>query len=89
MDLTATYNGPASEPFTVKHSIPTPPSASVSDKTQYLDELRNAVTATQDQINQELTARMEQDKARSGDGKPAVDDAKEEENYGEEVQEED
>ena len=44
----------------------------------------------QEQINTELTARMEEDKAReAGNGKGAVDEAKEEDNYGEEVVEED
>jgi hypothetical protein len=44
----------------------------------------------QEQINKELTARMEEDKARDAEGtKPkVVDDAKEEDNYGEEIVEE-
>lgn len=89
LGLTATYKSPASEPFTTSQSIPAPPSTSVSDKTAYLSSLRQAVTSTQEQINKELTERMEQDKAREGSNSRGVDDAKEEENYGEEVVEED
>ena len=42
----------------------------------------------QETINKELTSRMEDDKAVA-DGKSGVDEAKEEDNYGEEVPEED
>lgn len=90
LNLTATYNSPTSEPFTITHTLPAPASASVSDKSQYLSSLRQAVSATQDQINKELTSRMEEENSRSANGAKAVDEAKEEENYGEEVvQEED
>ncbi|KPM45787.1 hypothetical protein AK830_g835 [Neonectria ditissima] len=83
--LCTSYASPASEPFATSHVLPALQSpASVADKTAYLAALRAAVTDAQAQINKELTARMEQDKARDA---AAVDDAKEEENYGEEVQE--
>ncbi|KAF5233673.1 hypothetical protein FANTH_12472 [Fusarium anthophilum] len=82
--LTADYTSPASEPFKVAHTLPAISSpASTTDKSSYLKALRASVTDTQDTINKELTARMEQDKARD-----AAAEAKEEENYGEEVQEE-
>ncbi|KAH7259742.1 uncharacterized protein BKA55DRAFT_688031 [Fusarium redolens] len=61
----------------------TSPETSTADKSSYLKTLRASVANTQATINQELTARMEQDKARD-----AAAEAKEEENYGEEVQEE-
>ncbi len=66
----------------------------MADKSTYLAELRKSVTALQADVNRELTARMEEDKARdastaAASGKKVVDDEKEEENYGEEVQEED
>ncbi|KAH7158879.1 hypothetical protein DER46DRAFT_662865 [Fusarium sp. MPI-SDFR-AT-0072] len=61
----------------------TSPATSTADKSSYLKALRASVADTQDTINKELTARMEQDKARD-----AAAEAKEEENYGEEVQEE-
>lgn len=90
--LSATYRSPASEAFTVTENIPAPPSASVTDKAAYLVALRQALSSTQAQINKELTERMEQDKARDdakadAGGNKTVDDVKEEENYGEEVQE--
>lgn len=90
----ATYTSPDNEHFTITKNIPAPPSSSVQDKTQYLEALRRAVAETQDQVNKELTARMEEDKARetpaggSAAAKLGADEDKEEENYGEEVQEE-
>ncbi|KAF4971926.1 hypothetical protein FSARC_1369 [Fusarium sarcochroum] len=82
--LTADYVSPASEPFRVSHTLPAISStASTADKSSYLKALRTSVADTQATINQELTARMEQDKARD-----AATEAKEEENYGEEVVEE-
>lgn len=93
--LTATYTSPANEPFTVAETIPAPLSASVADKTQYLQALRQAVDDTQARINRELTARMQEDKSRDataskqGAAKPDVDEDKEEENYGEEIPDQD
>jgi hypothetical protein len=82
--LTAEYVSPVSEQFRVSHTLPAISStASTSDKSSYLNTLRASIADTQATINQELTARMEQDKARD-----AAAEAKEEENYGEEVQEE-
>lgn len=76
--LTASYASPISAPFSVSHPLP-----SIADKTTYLAALRAYVADTQSTINKELTERMEQDKARD-----AATEAKEEENYGEEVVEE-
>lgn len=86
INLTASYTSPTSAPFTLTETLPAPTTSSTADKTQYLAALRAAVTATQEKVNKELTARMEEDKAR--DAKTGIDEAKEEENYGEEVQEE-
>ncbi|KAF5133732.1 uncharacterized protein G6M90_00g008360 [Metarhizium brunneum] len=92
--LTASYKSPENEHFTITESIPTSPSTSVQDKTHFLEALRKAVTDTQEQINKELTARMEEDKAREAASGATIaarlgaDEDKEEENYGEEVQEE-
>ncbi|KAL1865143.1 hypothetical protein Daus18300_007269 [Diaporthe australafricana] len=94
LSLTGTYSSPTNAPFTTTHELQAPPSGTanptVPDKTKYLSDLRKAAAAMQDQVNKELTQRMEEDKAREAgkNGKPAADDAKEEENYGEEVQEE-
>ncbi|KJZ78835.1 hypothetical protein HIM_01608 [Hirsutella minnesotensis 3608] len=92
--LSATYAAPSSEHFHISKTIPAPPSDGVDDKMQYLKTLRRAVEESQAQINKELTLRMEQDKTRdaAAGNKAAgtnVDEDKEEENYGEEVQEED
>ncbi|KAL6886978.1 hypothetical protein GGI43DRAFT_388436 [Trichoderma evansii] len=74
-------------PFSITKSIPAPPTPlDPAGKSKYLESLRACVAAAQDQINKELTTRMEEDKAR--EGAAAVDEEKEEENYGEEVQEE-
>lgn len=95
LSLTGTYSSPSNAPFTTTHDLQAPASGTVNptvaDKTKYLSDLRKATAAMQDQINKELTQRMEEDKAREAgkNGTVAADDAKEEENYGEEVQEED
>ncbi|KAI6783665.1 uncharacterized protein J7T54_005694 [Emericellopsis cladophorae] len=86
--LTATYASAVSTPFTVSKPLPTPSSSSsaTTDKTQYLQSLREALISTQAEINTELTQRMEEDNGRAG-GKSAAE-VKEEENYGEEIVEE-
>lgn len=92
LSLTGSYSSPTNAPFTTTQELQAPPSGivdpTVPDKTKYLSDLRKAVATMQDQVNKELTQRMEEDKAKEAgkNGKPAVDDAKEEENYGEEVQ---
>ncbi|KAG6360562.1 hypothetical protein INS49_011624 [Diaporthe citri] len=97
LSLTGTYSSPTNAPFTTTHELQAPPSGTVDptvpDKTKYLSDLRKAVAIMQDQVNKELTQRMEEDKAKAKEavknGKPAVDDAKEEQNYGEEEVQED
>lgn len=91
--LTVSYSSPTSTPFSITESIPAPPTPlDPAGKSKYLESLRASVATTQDQINKELTTRMEEDKAREaaagGGAQPSVDEEKEEENYGEEVQEE-
>lgn len=76
--LSATYTSPTSAPFTLAHTLPP------ADHAPYLASLRGAAAALQDNVNRELTRRMEEDKAREG----KADEVKEEENYGEEVVEE-
>lgn len=83
--LKTSYNSPTNAPFSFVTNLP-----SQSDKTAYLSSLRNAIAETQEQINKELTSRMEDDKATAAaKGAPTKDDATEEDNYGEEVPEED
>jgi hypothetical protein len=93
--LHATYSSPESEAFTHTQQIPTPATDNVSDRTAYLGALRKAVIDMQERINKDLTSRMEEDKVRetgaaNGNKKNGgvVDEAKEEDNYGEEVVEE-
>ncbi len=92
--LTAKYTSPSNEAFSVDKPLPASPTTDVAAKTEYLSALRSAVASTQEQVNKELTARMEEDKARAAPSdaaaakKAGVDEDKEEENYGEEVQEE-
>lgn len=93
--LAATYtttpqtNNP---PFTITTAIAAPTSPSqtpLEQKTAYLRSLRAAVLGAQEEINKELTQRMEEDNARAGGGGASGKDAREEENYGEEMIEED
>jgi hypothetical protein len=88
--LSATYTSPTNAPFSITKTLPVPAADNIESRTTYLADLRKAVAGIQDEINKELTARMEEDKARDASAKVAdVDEAKEEENYGEEVVEED
>ena len=101
--ITAQYNAPHSTSFILTQSIAftsSPSSASSSScsastahKAGFLSGLQKAVTTIQDQVNKELTSRMEEDKAREGAGRleatKDIDEDEEEDNYGEEVQPED
>lgn len=91
--LSAVYHSPTNEPFTTTLPISAPPTDKTTDRTAYLSCLRKATTELQERINTELTARMEEDKARGANGNgiakaKGVDEAKEEDTYGEEVPEE-
>lgn len=93
--LSATYNSPTNAPFFAVHKLSAPLSSKTEDRTSYLSTLRKATSELQETINKELTQRMEEDKAReaapsTGNGTKAkgVDEAAEEDNYGEEVVEE-
>ncbi|CAG8976432.1 hypothetical protein HYALB_00012650 [Hymenoscyphus albidus] len=84
--LTATYSSPINPSFTHTQTLPSP-----AEKTAYLAALRKATAEMQDTINKELTTRMEDDKklAEGATSGTKIDEAKEEDNYGEEVVEED
>jgi len=91
LTLAATYTSTSgNEPFSATRALSAPLAAgedgAVESRTKYLRDLRAAAAEVQDQVNKELTARMEEDNRRAGAGTGA-DDTKEEENYGEEVQE--
>lgn len=92
--LKASYDSPTNDPFTHTQSIPAPKTADTAERVAYLSALRKATANLQEHINKELTARMEDDKAREAadavakgklNGTGLVDEGKEEENYGEEV----
>ncbi|KUJ13150.1 uncharacterized protein LY89DRAFT_153390 [Mollisia scopiformis] len=94
--LSATYNSPTNAPFTHTTKLPTPATTAPKDRTAYLSSLKAAVADLQDDINTDLTSRMEEDKAREASANgtsrskaKGVDESKEEDNYGEEVVEED
>jgi hypothetical protein len=83
--LSAVYNAPSSEEKTFDQSLPIcSDESSPSERTAYLAALRTSITDAQDQINAFLTQKMEEDNKKSGVAS-AIDDAKAEENYGEEV----
>lgn len=90
--LTAAYQSTVNQDFSFSETLAVPASDSIEDRTKYLKSLRQAVLQIQDKVNKELTARMEEDNARATGGQTTVagvDEAKEEENYGEEPQGED
>ncbi|MCJ1388463.1 hypothetical protein MMC18_001310 [Xylographa bjoerkii] len=69
-----------------EHSLKAlPVQFSTVEKTAYLSALRSSVTHLQEEVNSFLTAKMEEDKAVAAPSTGAMDDKKEEENYGEEV----
>ena len=56
---------------------------STSDRTAFLEALQTSVVGLQDEVNEFLTKKIGEDNVASG--KLAAEEAKEEENYGEEV----
>ncbi|KAJ5263832.1 hypothetical protein N7478_011437 [Penicillium angulare] len=84
--LRATYTAPdATKSF--QFTIPPASQDSFAAKQAHLAALRSEVPKLQDEINVYLTARMEEDK--KAQGQLSEKEAKEEENYGEEVVEDD
>ncbi|RCI12566.1 hypothetical protein L249_0333 [Ophiocordyceps polyrhachis-furcata BCC 54312] len=90
LTLKAVYKSATNESFSVVRHITAPLSDAVAEKVRCLETLRNAVDETQALVNKELTTRMEEDKAREAHSstKLGVDEDKEEDNYGEDVQDE-
>ncbi|KAJ5373691.1 EKC/KEOPS complex subunit Gon7 [Penicillium concentricum] len=83
--LNAVYTAPQSTE-TFEHVFSTT-TGTLAAKQAHLSELQLLVPKLQDQINAFLTERMEEDKKVQG--KLSAQEAKEEENYGEEVVEDD
>lgn len=59
--------------------------APTKEKTTFLSALRTSVVKLQEEVNEYLTARMEEDRATAATHGAKLDENKEEENYGEEV----
>ena len=84
--LKAEYAAPnASKTF--EHPLPTTDTTTTEGKAAYLSALRESVAKMQEEINTFLTAKMEEDKVLVAMAGAKGDDKKEEENYGEEVEE--
>ncbi|KAH8200636.1 hypothetical protein TruAng_005173 [Truncatella angustata] len=66
-----------SEPFALATPLPALPAEPSAPPTEYLRSLRGAVTSAQARINEALTLRMEEDKAREAAAAAAADDATE------------
>lgn len=84
-EVTALYIGPSSTK-TFAHTLPSSSTQNTKEKTEYLSALRKSVILLQAEVNEYLTARMEDDKATTGSSGQAVDEQKQEQNYGEEVE---
>ncbi|KAI9737295.1 MAG: hypothetical protein M1818_005828 [Claussenomyces sp. TS43310] len=89
--LAARYRSPTNESFSFEEKLPTLTTTLLEDRVAYLSQLRESTAQLQGIINAELTKRMTEDKLleEKNAAQDAVDDAREEENYGEEVVEED
>lgn len=83
--LQASYTAPDTA-NSFQHSIPAPATDSLA-KQAHLTALQALIPKLQDEVNVYLTARMEED--NEAKGKLSEKEAKEEENYGEEVVEDD
>ncbi len=87
--LSATYSSPTNKSFIQSQRLPALATPKPADRVEYLTSLREAVATMQEEINKNLTARMEEDKAREAivvnGTKANLNESKEEDNYGEEV----
>jgi hypothetical protein len=84
-NLTATYASPSGT-HAFSHTLPSPSSTNVTEKTAYLSALRSKNADLQSEINAFLTQKMEEDvKAAEGSAsKRSRKEEREEEMYGEE-----
>ncbi|KAJ5610158.1 hypothetical protein N7510_006877 [Penicillium lagena] len=88
LHLDAVYKGPQGN-RTFQHPIPLDPTSdTATTKKTHLAALQSLVPKLQDEINVFLTERMEEEKKAQGQV-VSEKEAKEEENYGEEVVEDD
>jgi hypothetical protein len=84
-NLTATYASPSGN-HTFSHTLPSPSTTNVTEKTAYLSTLRSKSAELQSEINTFLTQKMEEDVkvAEGSAGKRSKKEEREEEMYGEE-----
>lgn len=84
--LTADYTAPSNESRSFSQSLPvcsgTP---STQDRIAYLSALHASIGKLQGEVNSFLTQKMEDDQKTAANGRRTADEAKEEENYGEEI----
>ncbi|KAK4461151.1 hypothetical protein QBC42DRAFT_330476 [Cladorrhinum samala] len=85
--LSVKYTSTVNPHFSIPVTLTPPSDTSVQARQTYLASLRDSISSIQDQVNKELTTRMEEDNKRTNT--KSVNDEKEEENYGEEVVSED
>lgn len=84
--LTADYSAPSTASQSFSQTLPAcSPTPSTDERTAYLSSLHASIGKMQDEVNAFLTQKMEEDKKAAGNAAKAADEAKEEENYGEEV----
>jgi hypothetical protein len=93
--LSAQYKSPTNESFRLNHRLHAPATSEPADRASYLSALQKQTAELQTSINSLLTFRMEEDKAKEATsnsaksvGAKVVEEANEEDNYGEEVVEE-
>ncbi|MCJ1350240.1 MAG: hypothetical protein MMC33_000221 [Icmadophila ericetorum] len=85
LELQVDYTSPQ-EKHTFAHKLPSMPGEpTTKERTSYLSSLRASVVKLQEEVNEFLTAKMEEDKLLASNATGKVDEKKEEENYGEEV----
>lgn len=84
----ATYTTPNEGTKVFRQTVPEiKERPSTEERTEYLTALRAGIVQVQSEINVFLTNKMEEDKAKAGQA--ALNDEKEEENYGEEIADDD
>jgi len=88
--LTAEYRASDAATRSFTQALPScSPTPATEERTAYLSALHTSVGKMQDEVNAFLTQKMEEDKNATGSSADPANEAKEEENYGEEVVEDD
>lgn len=84
--LTVDYSAPSTASRSFSQTLPAcAQTPSTEERTAYLASLHASIGKMQDEVNAFLTQKMEEDKMSAGNAAQTADEAKEEENYGEEV----